>query len=132
MVSFFFLFFSLCFFCLIGRDGKILGRFGTRVKPDSANLDSGAVDFTGGDDGQILTAAVAEEFRRVGWGAELTHFVDTKPLSVPELEKSADPERRSLVQAGKPVPVSESQARDLFDGAFAYCIEGGKSWPPEQ
>jgi hypothetical protein len=44
----------------------------------------------------------------------------------------ADPERRALVQAGKPVPVSESQARDLFSGAFSYCIEGGKSWPPEE
>jgi len=44
----------------------------------------------------------------------------------------AGPERRALVQAGKPVPVSESQARDLFSGAFSYCIEGGKSWPPEE
>lgn len=44
----------------------------------------------------------------------------------------ADPERRALVQAGKPVPVSESQARDLFSGAFSYLIEGAKRWPPEQ
>lgn len=44
----------------------------------------------------------------------------------------ADAERRALVQAGKPVPVSEAQARDLFSGAFSYCIEGGKSWPPAE
>jgi hypothetical protein len=42
----------------------------------------------------------------------------------------AAPERRALVQAGKPVPVSASQARDLFSGAFSYYIEGGKTWPP--
>lgn len=44
----------------------------------------------------------------------------------------ADPGRRALVQAAKPVPVSESQARDLFSGALSYSIQGGKSWPPEQ
>lgn len=44
----------------------------------------------------------------------------------------ADPERRALVQAGKPVPVSESQARDLFSGVFSYYIQAGKSWPPQE
>jgi hypothetical protein len=44
----------------------------------------------------------------------------------------ADPARRALVEAGKPVPVSAAQARDLFRGAFSYSTEGGKSWPPEQ
>jgi len=44
----------------------------------------------------------------------------------------ADPEHRALVQAGKSVPVSESQARELFSGAFFNCIEGGKRWPPAE
>lgn len=44
----------------------------------------------------------------------------------------SDPERHALVQAGKPVPVSESQARELFSGAFSYWTEGGKIWPPAE
>ena len=41
----------------------------------------------------------------------------------------ADSERQALVQSGKPVPVSEDQARDLFNGVLSLSIEGGKSWP---
>ena len=44
----------------------------------------------------------------------------------------SDKERRALVQAGQPVPVSEEQARDLFSGAFYFSVEGGKSWPGEK
>jgi hypothetical protein len=43
-----------------------------------------------------------------------------------------DAERRELVQLGKPVPVTEDKARDLFSGCFHFSIEGGKSWPPEK
>jgi hypothetical protein len=59
-------------------------------KPKSIRLylDSGVVDFTGGDDGQRLTAAVSDEFRRIGWGEELAHFVEAKPLTLVELEKT--------------------------------------------
>ena len=57
-------------------------------KPVRVYLDSGVVDFTGGDDGQRLTAAVAEEFRRLGWGENLMHYVDAKPLALPDLQKS--------------------------------------------
>ena len=46
------------------------------------------VDLTGGDDGQKLTAAVEEQFRKLGWGKELRHFVDEKPLTVGELQKT--------------------------------------------
>jgi len=42
----------------------------------------------------------------------------------------ADPERRSLVEAGKRVPVTATQARELFSGGFSYWIDGGTSWPP--
>ena len=51
-------------------------------------LDSGAIDFTGGDDGRKLTAAVVDQFGRLGWGSNLMHYVDEKPLSLPELQKS--------------------------------------------
>jgi predicted alpha/beta superfamily hydrolase len=61
-----------------------------RSKPKSSRLylDSGVVDFTGGDDGQKLTAGVADEFKRIGWATELMHYVDPKPLTLAELEKS--------------------------------------------
>jgi predicted alpha/beta superfamily hydrolase len=53
-------------------------------------LDSGVVDFSGGDDGRKHTAAVARELRRIGWkdGVNLVHYLDEKPLSEPELEKA--------------------------------------------
>jgi predicted alpha/beta superfamily hydrolase len=57
-----------------------------KAKPVRIYLDSGAVDFTGGDDGRKLTEAVAGEFRRMGWAAELMHYVDVKPLTLVELE----------------------------------------------
>ena len=51
-------------------------------------LDSGVCDFMGGDDGRSLTDAVASEFKRLGWGAELLQYTDLKPLSAEALEKS--------------------------------------------
>jgi len=58
------------------------------AKPTRLYLDSGAVDFTGGDDGRSLTAAVAGELKRLGWGKELMLYTDAKPLTLPELEKT--------------------------------------------
>jgi predicted alpha/beta superfamily hydrolase len=66
---------------------SILRPYRAKAKSTRLYLDSGVVDFTGGDDGQKLTAAVAEEFRRLGWGEELMHYIDAKPLTLPELEK---------------------------------------------
>jgi enterochelin esterase-like enzyme len=66
-------------------------------------LDCGTVDFTGGDDGHALTTQVAEELRRIGYQDCLPDslqkglfrrkpavmlFVDEKPLSPTELEKT--------------------------------------------
>src|SRR5258708_5715282 len=51
-------------------------------------MDSGVVDYTGGDDGRKLTAAVCDEFKRIGWRTELMQYVDQEPLTVAELEKS--------------------------------------------
>jgi len=53
-------------------------------------LDSGTMDFSGGDDGRQGTDAVAAELRRIGWkkGGDLEHFVDLKLLTEQELEKT--------------------------------------------
>lgn len=59
--------------------------FKPRVK---VYLDSGTVDYGGGDDGCKQTTAVADELRRLGWreGRTLCHFVDKRPLSEAEME----------------------------------------------
>ncbi len=57
-------------------------------RPFRVYLDSGVVDFMGGDDGRSLTGQVAAELRRIGWNKNLELYVDPKPLTVPELEKS--------------------------------------------
>jgi predicted alpha/beta superfamily hydrolase len=64
----------------------ILRPYHGKTKATRLYLDSGIVDFAGGDDGRSLTTAVAEEFRRIGWGNELMHFLDAKPLTPSELE----------------------------------------------
>jgi len=67
---------------------KVLRAYQGRPKPVRVYLDAGVVDFTGGDDGAALTAAVSEEFRRIGWGDGLLHYVDAKPLTLSQLETS--------------------------------------------
>jgi predicted alpha/beta superfamily hydrolase len=67
---------------------QVLRPYQGKAKTIRLYLDSGVVDFTGGDDGRKWTAAVAEEFRRMGWGRELVHFVDAKPMTLPEIEKT--------------------------------------------
>lgn len=67
---------------------NVLRQYQGKAKPTRLYLDSGVVDFTGGHDGRELTAAVSEEFRRLGWGNELMRYVDAKPLTLPELEKT--------------------------------------------
>jgi predicted alpha/beta superfamily hydrolase len=61
-------------------------------KPKRARLylDSGTVDYAGGDDGRKLTEAVAGELRRIGWkdGRTLRHFVDERPLTETELAQT--------------------------------------------
>jgi enterochelin esterase-like enzyme len=57
-------------------------------KPFRIYLDSGVVSFKTGDDGGSLTKQVAAEFRRLGWATNLEWFVDGKPLTPAELEKT--------------------------------------------
>jgi predicted alpha/beta superfamily hydrolase len=54
-------------------------------KPFRIYLDSGVVDFTGGDDGCAMTKQVAAEFRRIGGTNNVRYFVDEKPLTPAQL-----------------------------------------------
>lgn len=67
---------------------NVLQAYSGKAKPTRLYLDSGVVDFTGGDDGRKLTANVAEEFKRLGWSDNLMRYVDEKPLTLAELEKA--------------------------------------------
>jgi enterochelin esterase-like enzyme len=53
-------------------------------------LDSGTIDYAGGDDGRKLTEGVASQLRRIGWkdGRTLQHFVDENPLTEAELART--------------------------------------------
>jgi esterase/lipase superfamily enzyme len=68
--------------------GLLRGYYG-KPKPFRVYLDSGVMDFMGGDDGYVLTKRVAAEFRRIGWRRrDLLWFVDRKQVTLDELEKS--------------------------------------------
>lgn len=83
---------------------SVLRTYQGKPKPIRIYLDSGVVDFTGGDDGRSLSASVATEFRRIGWAdAEvsppdpqhqvlppppLRYYLDARTLSEVELEKA--------------------------------------------
>ena len=62
---------------------NILAPYAKGAKGFRIYLDSGVVDFSGGDDGQRNTERVVFELRRIGWkdGVDLRHFVDAHPLS---------------------------------------------------
>jgi predicted alpha/beta superfamily hydrolase len=67
-----------------------------KSKPVRIYLDSGVIDFTGGDDGCRNTLRVAEELRRIGWrdGIDLSFFVHSEPLSEAEIEGSPLPREK--------------------------------------
>lgn len=67
---------------------QVLRAYRGPPKPIRFYFDSGVVDFMGGDDGRSQTEAVVEQLRRIGWGSELLHYVDAKPLTPAELESS--------------------------------------------
>jgi predicted alpha/beta superfamily hydrolase len=58
------------------------------VKPFRVYIDSGVVDFTGGDDNRKLNEQVADELWRIGWKDDLGYYLDAKPMIEAELEKS--------------------------------------------
>ena len=68
---------------------EILKSYRGQPKPFRVYLDSGAVDFTGGDDGRSLTGQVAAEFRRIGWtDKNLELFTASRPLTPAQLEQT--------------------------------------------
>src|ERR1039457_4974323 len=67
---------------------RALKTFHGKPEPLRVYLDSGVVDFTGGDDNRALTEQVAAELRRIGWADDLKLFVDAKPLTPEALEKT--------------------------------------------
>jgi enterochelin esterase-like enzyme len=67
---------------------EVLHNYHGPPKPIRIYLDSGAIDFTGGDDNRAITALVAAELRRIGWKTNLMLYVDEKPLTPAELENT--------------------------------------------
>jgi predicted alpha/beta superfamily hydrolase len=69
---------------------NVVGRYVESKKPVRIYIDSGVVDFSGGDDGRKWTDRLAEELRRIGWreGNDLRHFVDEQPMTSKELERA--------------------------------------------
>ena len=67
----------------------VLKNFHGPPKPFRAYLDSGIVDFTGGDDGCSLTRQAAAELRRIGGKNDVRWFVDGKPLTPAGLKRSS-------------------------------------------
>ncbi len=69
---------------------NVLLAYRGKPTPIRIYLDSGTMDYSGGDDGRQGTDAVAAQLRRIGWkeGKDLEHFVDLQPLTDAELEKA--------------------------------------------
>ncbi len=69
---------------------NVLGAHEGKAKPIRIYLDSGVVDYTGGDDGRKETEAVAAELRRIGWkdGRDLMCYLDAAPMNESQLAKA--------------------------------------------
>ena len=59
-------------------------------KPFRCYLDSGIIDYTGGDDGRDNTWRVVQELRRIGWkdGVDLKYLLDDQPRSADQLREA--------------------------------------------
>ena len=66
----------------------VLKEYHGQPKPIRVYLDSGVVDFMGHDDGCALTKQVTAALQRIGGTNSVQWFVDAKPLTPAELEKS--------------------------------------------
>jgi S-formylglutathione hydrolase FrmB len=68
---------------------QVLRNYRGAPKPFRLYLDSGVVDYAGGDDGRALTGEVAAEFRRIGWTDQnLQLYTDASPLPPAQLERT--------------------------------------------
>jgi enterochelin esterase-like enzyme len=87
---------------------EVLNSYHGPPKPFRVYLDSGVVDFTGGDDGRSLTGQVAAEFQRIGWTDEnLELFTDSKPLTPEQLEQTG-------LRRGKWAEAQKSQHNEFY------------------
>ena len=67
---------------------RVLKEYHGPPKPIRIYLDSGVVDFTGGDDDCALTREATEVLRKLGWKENLECYVDSPPLTAAESEKT--------------------------------------------
>ena len=85
---------------------KNLRAYSGKKKPIRIYLDSGRIDYTGGDDGLKDTQAVAEELRRIGYKKDLLHIIDD-PLTEDHL-------RPLNLNEGKFKEALKSQHNELY------------------
>ncbi len=67
---------------------KTLKNYHGAPKPVKFYLDSGSVDFTGGDDGRKMTVAVAAELRRINPPDSIELYADEHPMTPEQLMAS--------------------------------------------
>ncbi len=67
---------------------ETLKKYQGAPKPVKFYLDSGSVDFTGGDDGRKMTAAVAVELRRINPPDSIQLYADEHPMTPEQLTAS--------------------------------------------
>lgn len=67
---------------------SVLRNYRGTPKPIRIYLDSGVMDFTGGDDNHRRTEAVAAELRRIGWTKDLEFYTEEKPATDAEMAAS--------------------------------------------
>ena len=65
-----------------------LKQFSNERKPIRIYLDSGTLDFRGGDDGRALTAQAVAELKRIGWTDKNLELYVQAPLTREQVEKS--------------------------------------------
>ncbi|HEV2693213.1 MAG TPA: alpha/beta hydrolase-fold protein [Verrucomicrobiae bacterium] len=66
----------------------VLKEYAGPAKPLRIYLDSGVIDFTGGDDNRSLTGQVYAGLRRLNGTGNLMLFTDAKPLILGDLERA--------------------------------------------
>jgi predicted alpha/beta superfamily hydrolase len=66
----------------------VLRGYHGKPKPVRIYLDSGVMDFSGGDDGCALTGQAAVELERIDGTNSVLHFVDLRPMDLTELAAS--------------------------------------------
>ncbi len=113
---------------VVREAGEALTKIGAHWAAADAWLERLADEKLSYDALQFL-AKTLERPKSVAGGGKGLSREDRVAMRVKWQHFFSDPERRVLVQSGKPVPVSEDQARDLLSGAFHFSLEDGGRWP---